>query len=110
MNDEVTYDPPDPEEDRPDPDERAVSLEYDEEEGDAPRVTAKGSGHLAEAIRDLAEEHNVPIYEDPDLLELLYELDLDEEIPAELYEVVAEVFAFVYRMNGEQSEPPRENR
>lgn len=81
---------------------KAVSLRYDDGEDRAPAVTAKGEGSLAKKIIELAEENNIPIYQDEDLVELLYTLDLDEEIPPSLYEVVAEIFAFVYRLNEDQ--------
>ncbi len=77
---------------------KAVSLDYEETE-QAPRVSAKGEGELARLIIELAEEHNVPLHRDPDLTEVLYKLDLDEQIPPSLYEAVAEVFAFLYRLN-----------
>jgi flagellar biosynthesis protein len=81
----------------------AVALEYDQEEDGAPRVTARGSGYIAEKIIEIAEEHGVPIYEDPDLVQFLSKLDIDREIPVELYRAVAEVLAFVYRLNSEAS-------
>jgi len=65
----------------------------------APRLVAKGEGLLAERILALAREHGVPIEKDSALLEALYRLDINEEIPEELYQVVAELLAFIYRMN-----------
>ncbi len=91
--------PANPEEDRL---EKAVAMQYEEQE-EAPRVTAKGRGELAEKIVQLAEQHEIPLYEDPDLVSLLYKLDLEEQIPTSLYEVVAEVFAFLYRLNRQES-------
>lgn len=100
-SDEVVYG--DPSRETPSPEDRkAVALEYDEDDDEAPRVTAKGEGKLADKIIELAEREDVPLYEDEDLVELLYGLDLDEQIPPSLYEVVAEVFAFLYRLNEEQ--------
>ncbi len=78
---------------------RAVALRYDTEGNSAPRVVAKGAGHLAERIMEIAEEHGIAIYEDPDLVAALSKLDIQMEIPAELYRAVAEVLAFVYRLN-----------
>jgi len=99
--DEVIYG--DPSRETSDP-RKAVALGYDEEKDDeAPRVKAKGEGKVAEKIIELAEREDVPLYEDEDLVELLYGLDLDEQIPPSLYEVVAEVFAFLYRLNEDQS-------
>lgn len=62
-------------------------------------VKAKGMGNVAEKIIQLAQEHNIPIKEDPDLVELLVQLDLDQEIPPELYKIVAEILAFVYNLD-----------
>jgi flagellar biosynthesis protein len=78
---------------------RAVALGYDRTRGGAPTVVATGAGHLADRIIEIAREHGVPIREDPDLVQLLAKLDLGQAIPAELYGVIAEVFAFVYRLN-----------
>ncbi|MDH5547096.1 MAG: EscU/YscU/HrcU family type III secretion system export apparatus switch protein [Gammaproteobacteria bacterium] len=77
----------------------AVALRYD---GDsAPRVIAKGEGHIAEKIIEIAEEHGIVLYQDSELVKLLSKLDLNEEIPNNLYHAVAAVLAFVYRINGE---------
>ena len=80
----------------------AVALRYERRETDAPRVTAKGSGELAQRILELARAHDVPVREDPDLLELLAACDLGAEIPQELYHAVAELLAFLHRLNGER--------
>jgi flagellar biosynthesis protein len=79
----------------------AVALHYDGAEERAPLVTAKGFGLMAERIRELAEKSGVPIRRDSDLVALLAEIDVDREIPAELYAAVAEVLAMVYRANGD---------
>ena len=78
---------------------KAAALKYDSEIGSAPRVVAKGRGAVAEKIIEIAEEHNVPVHEDFDLVEVLSGLDLDEEIPQEVYVAVAELLAFVYSIN-----------
>lgn len=78
---------------------KAAVLKYDAQISSAPVVKAKGMGIMAERIIELAREHNIPIKEDPDLVELLIQLDLDQEIPPELYKVVAEILAFVYSLN-----------
>jgi len=77
----------------------AVALRYREEESSAPRVVARGAGHVARRILELAEERGVPIREDPDLADALGQLDLGDVIPADLYPAVAEVLAYIYRMN-----------
>ena len=77
----------------------AVALGYSKQKGDAPKVTAKGRGILADRIIEVARENGVPIQSDPDLVEVLAALDLESEIPEEVYAVVAELLAFVYRIN-----------
>lgn len=64
---------------------------------DAPRVMASGKGFVAEEIIERAEAHDIPILEDPSLVEVLAELNINEQIPEELFQVVSEVFAFIYR-------------
>jgi flagellar biosynthesis protein len=78
---------------------KAAALRYDASHDAAPRVVAKGRGKVAERIVALAREHQVPMVEDRNLLQILEKLDLNAEIPAELYQAVAEVLVFVYRMN-----------
>lgn len=80
-------------------DKKAAALGYDEERDSAPRVIAGGRGAVAEEIIRLARELDIPIREDPDLVEILAALDVGKEIPEELYQVVAEILAFVYEMN-----------
>jgi flagellar biosynthesis protein len=77
---------------------KAAALKYKPEDGDAPRVIAKGSGSIADRILEVAKEHKVPLKEDAQLVEVLSAIDLNREIPPELYKAVAEVLAFVYRM------------
>jgi flagellar biosynthesis protein len=84
---------------------RAVALRYDRTRDGAPRVVAKGRGYLAEGIIAAAREHGVPLHEDPDLVATLGGLDLETEIPPELYRAVAEVLAFIYRLNGKRHGP-----
>lgn len=78
---------------------KAVALMYDAAREGAPRVAAKGSGELAKKILELAREHNVPIRQDPDLLALLIRVDVLDEVPADLYQAVAEILAFIYDVN-----------
>ncbi len=74
-------------------------MQYSSQEDNAPRVIAKGGGYIAEKILEIAKQYHVPIHEDPDLVEVLAKVDLMEEIPPEVYKVVAEILAFIYRMN-----------
>ena len=81
---------------------KAVALKYDRKKGNAPKVTATGRGEIAEKIIKIAQAHNVPVYEDKNLVEVLAALDLETEIPPELYRAVAEVLAFIYRLNSKK--------
>ncbi|WP_372633890.1 EscU/YscU/HrcU family type III secretion system export apparatus switch protein [Cohnella sp.] len=76
---------------------KAVALKYEPEKGSAPIVVAKGQGAIAEEIMKRAQENGVPLQEDSSLVEVLSKLDLNQEIPPELYKLVAEVLSFVYR-------------
>lgn len=84
---------------------KAVALKYEPGRDKAPRVSAKGSGTVADKIIELARKHGVPVKDDPDLVEVLSKLDIREEIPAELYVIVAELLAFVYKLNGKRGVP-----
>ncbi|RAK23354.1 flagellar biosynthesis protein [Anoxybacillus vitaminiphilus] len=77
---------------------QAIALTYRPDRDEAPVVTAKGKGYVAEKIIETAKEHQVPIHEDASLVEMLSQLQINETIPEELYQVVAEIFAFVYRV------------
>jgi flagellar biosynthesis protein len=79
--------------------QRAVALKYQPESDNAPKVIAKGRGKVAEKIIEVAKKNNVFIHDDPDLVEALSQLDIHEEIPNELYSVVAELLAFIYSIN-----------
>lgn len=81
------------------PGRKAVALRYDAQEDRAPRVVAKGNRLLAERIIEIAQENEIPIHEDPDLVAVLAKLDIEREIPEALYRAVAEVLAYVYRLN-----------
>lgn len=76
----------------------AVALQYTHP--GVPRVTAQGRGKVAEAIMKAAEEHNIPIEENPALAEALAQVELDSEIPEQLYRAVAEVLGYVLRATG----------
>jgi flagellar biosynthesis protein len=78
---------------------QAVALSYDANVHEAPVVVAKGKGYVAEAIIAAAKQHSIPIQEDPSLVQLLSELEVNEMIPEDLYALVAELFAFIYRLD-----------
>lgn len=86
--------------DLPDPSQvKAVALRYDASKDRAPKVLAIGKGTIAAEILRLAEEYRIPLHEDPKLSELLAKLEINSEVPAELYALVAEILAFVYKLN-----------
>jgi flagellar biosynthetic protein FlhB len=79
----------------------AVALRYDPAKAGAPMVVAKGARKMAQRIKDIAREHEVPIVENPPLARQLFKLaDVGDLVPASLYKAVAEVLAFVYRLKG----------
>ena len=77
----------------------AAALSYDKSKIASPKMTALGQGLTAEHIIKKANEHQVPIVEDPSLVDMLSELHVNETIPEELYQVVAEVFAYIYSLD-----------
>ena len=89
---------------RPTREKKAAALRYDVERDQVPRVVAKGRNKVAEKIIDAAQKNGVTIHEDPDLVELLTKLDIGDLIPAKLYVAVAEVMAYVYRINNRADE------
>jgi flagellar biosynthesis protein len=82
----------------------AVALKYRSGSDEAPRVVAKGRFETADRIIKKAKEAGVPIQEDETLVRLLSQLDLNQVIPSELYQAVAEVFAFLYQLDKESKE------
>ncbi len=76
----------------------AAAIKYDVNQNAAPKIVATGKGSIAEEIIRLAEENEVPLYQDPALAKLLSSLELETEIPPDLYTLVAEVLAFVYKL------------
>jgi flagellar biosynthesis protein len=80
---------------------RAVALRYKNEESEAPKVVAKGSGSLADEIVRRAEEAGVPLYRDDALVEVLAQIELDREIPPELFGAVAEIMSWIYKADKE---------
>jgi len=82
----------------------AAAIKYDGQKDVAPKVVAKGRGAIAEKIIELAKENNIPLKSDPGLVQILSKLDIDEQIPVELYKAVAEILAFVYSANNRYRE------
>lgn len=85
----------------------AVALVYAQTDA-APRVVAKGKGLIAEQIIARAQENGVYVHESPELVSLLMQIDLDQRIPPQLYVAVAEILAWIYRLESGRpaGEPP----
>jgi len=90
----------------PEEERAVVALRYDIEKDAAPVILAAGRGQMAEDIMDVAEENQIPFYEDKGLADLLLKLEIDTEVPPELFVLVAEVLAFVFKL--EQMSDKRE--
>jgi flagellar biosynthesis protein FlhB len=89
------------------PTELAIAIQYDPQEMAAPVVVAKGAGVLAQRIRRLALENNIPVVERKPLAQLLYkEVDINKPVPTDSYAAVAEVLAYVYQLKGKKFVPP----
>ena len=88
----------------------AISLKYSGGSNHAPKVTTKGQGWVAEKIIAMAEQQNIPIRKDKDLVALLEKIDVGREIPESLYKLVAELLAWVYQLNNEYSKNRKTNR
>lgn len=82
--------------------QKAVALKYDREKSGAPKVVASGKGEVANKIIKLAQEHDIFIKKDADLVELLSKIELNKEIPPMLYKAVAEVFSFIYKITSDK--------
>ncbi len=80
----------------------ATAVKYDAK-WSAPRLIAKGVGLVAERILETARKHDIPIHFDPDLTNLLSKLQLESEIPADLYQAVAEILSVIYRANRDKA-------
>jgi flagellar biosynthesis protein len=82
---------------------KAVALMYAQNSA-APRIVAKGAGFIAQVIEQRAKEHEIPVAIEPELVELLVQLDLNSLIPPELYAAVAEVLAWAFEVDGRTAE------
>ena len=81
---------------------KAAALQYDKEKDHAPYVTAHGSGETAKNIIKIAEQNGIPIKKDEDLVNMLSQIELNQEIPVELYKAVAEIFSFIYGISNKE--------
>jgi flagellar biosynthesis protein len=78
---------------------QAVALRYEPNKDRAPKIAGKGRGLLADKILELARQHKIPIRQDKNLIQILSRLDLNQEVPPEVYKAVAEILAFIYRLS-----------
>lgn len=77
---------------------KAIALDYDIDINQAPKVIAKGKGALANNIIKIAQDNDIPIKKDEDLVELLSAIDIEKEIPQSMYKAVSEIFSFIYEL------------
>ncbi len=84
--------------------QKAVALNYDDKQDSAPKVVAKGKGEIAKNIIKIAQDNDLPIRKDEDLVELLTKIDIDREIPPEMYKAVAEIFSHIYDLSNKYKE------
>lgn len=84
------------------PKEAAVALKYDMDEDAAPKVVAKGQGEVAKKIVEQAQEHEIPVYKDEKLAGQLAAMEIDDYIPEELYEAVAQILVFIAKVDGRE--------
>jgi FlhB-like protein len=84
----------------------AVALRYDQESSEAPEVVAKGAGLVAEKIKKIAREHGIPVVENKALARILFKIvEINQMIPENLYQAVAEVLAYIYRRDSAAAAP-----
>jgi flagellar biosynthesis protein len=83
-------------------DKKATALRYDEEKDNAPKVVAKGSRYLAEEIINIATKYEIPIKKDEDMVLMLEQIEVNREIPADMYKAVAEIFSFIYGITNDK--------
>jgi flagellar biosynthesis protein len=77
----------------------AVAMRYDVETDKAPLILASGRGAVADEILRIADDNKIPLYENKELANMLAKLEIDNEIPPQLYVLVAEVLFFVYKLD-----------
>ena len=81
----------------------AIAIKYDESAMNAPKLIAKGAGEIAKKIRELAQKHDIPIVENKELARSMYsQVEIDQEVPASLYQAVAEVLAYIYKLKAKK--------
>ncbi|MCB0877789.1 MAG: EscU/YscU/HrcU family type III secretion system export apparatus switch protein [Thermoleophilia bacterium] len=89
------------------PDLEVAALGYEAGQDNAPKLIAHGRGHMAQRIMELAEQHDLPVRQDPTLVSILGALDVGAEVPPDLYGVIAEVLAWAYHADQEAADRRR---
>lgn len=84
--------------------QKAAAIKYDIDKDNAPKLVAKGKGETASNIIRIAQDNNIPIKKDEDLIELLSQIDIDKEIPTSMYKAVAEIFSFIYDLSNKNEQ------
>lgn len=80
---------------------KAIALQYDKEINNAPKVVAKGSRYLADEIINIATKYDIPIKKDENMASMLEQIEVNQEIPPQMYKAVAEIFSFIYGLTNE---------
>ncbi|MEA2049293.1 MAG: EscU/YscU/HrcU family type III secretion system export apparatus switch protein [Campylobacterota bacterium] len=88
---------------------KAVSLKYNNKENQAPIVTSYGKNKNAQQIIKIAKQNDIPIKKDEDLVNMLSEIELNKEIPTQLYQVVSELFSFIYNIANEKEKSEKKD-
>ncbi len=83
---------------------KAAALAYDSKQDNAPKVVAKGNRYLAQEIINIATKHEIPIKKDEDLVMMLEQIEVNREIPPDMYKAIAEIFSFIYGITNEKRE------
>jgi len=81
---------------------KATALQYDSTKDNAPKVVASGERLIAEKIINIAQQNNIPIQKDEDMVEMLSQLELNQQIPTHMYQAVAEIFSFIYEITNDK--------
>ena len=88
---------------------KATALKYDDKKDNAPKAMAQGSGEVANNIIKIAEQNGIPIKKDEDLVNMLSQIELNQEIPVELYKAVSEIFSFIYGISNDKDSSEENN-
>jgi len=88
---------------------KATALKYDDTKDNAPKAMAQGSGAIAKNIIKIAQQNGIPIKKDEDLVNMLSQIELNQEIPVELYKAVSEIFSFIYGISNDSEDTNKDS-